>query len=124
MPPNEAFSRVEIDRLLKDAAWDLTDGHSVRYECRLSDGTRADYVLCDRHGRPMAVIEAKRSTLNPADAVAQGQAYAKQLDVPFIFLSNGKEIRFWDFKTEAHPRSVKTFFKQDDLDRTSSEVAT
>jgi type I restriction enzyme, R subunit len=65
----------------------------------------------------MAVIEAKRSTLNPADAAAQGQAYAKQLDVPFIFLSNGKEIRFWDFKTEAHPRSVKTFFKQDDLER-------
>jgi type I restriction enzyme R subunit len=66
MPPNEAFSRVEIDWLLKDAAWDLTDGHSVRYECRLSNGTRADYVLCDRHGPLMAVIEAKRSTLNPA----------------------------------------------------------
>ena len=63
----------------------------------------------------MAVIEAKRSTLNPADAAAQGRAYAEHLDVPFVFLSNGKEIRFWDFKTEAHPRSVKTFFKQDDL---------
>lgn len=68
----EAFSRVIIDALLKDVGWDLTDGHSVRYEDRLSDGTRADYVLCDRHARALAVIEAKRSAINPADAAAQG----------------------------------------------------
>ena len=117
MPTTEAFSRVEIDKLLKDVGWNLTDGRSVRYEYHLSDGTRADYVLCDRHGRPLAVIEAKRSTINHADAAAQGRAYAEQLDVPFVFLSNGKEIRFWDFRLEAHPRPVKTFFKQDDLER-------
>lgn len=35
MPPNEAFSRVEIDGLLEDAAWNLMDGRSVRYEYRL-----------------------------------------------------------------------------------------
>jgi type I restriction enzyme R subunit len=59
----------------------------------------------------MAVIEAKRSTLNPADAAAQGRAYAEQLVVPFVFLSNGKEIRFWDFRTEAHPRPIKTLLQ-------------
>jgi type I restriction enzyme, R subunit len=57
---NEAFSRVVIDALLKDVGWDLTDGRSVRFEYRLPDGTRADYVLCDRHGRALAVIEASR----------------------------------------------------------------
>lgn len=51
MAANEAFSRVVIDELLKDVGWNLTDGHSVRYEYPLPDGTRADYVLCDRHGR-------------------------------------------------------------------------
>lgn len=48
---NEAFARIKIDQLLKDAAWRLTDGRSVRYEYPLDDGGRADYVLFDRLGR-------------------------------------------------------------------------
>ena len=48
----EAFSRVVIDAQLKDVGWDLTDGHSVRYEYQLPDGTLADYVLCDGTGAP------------------------------------------------------------------------
>lgn len=51
----EAFSRVKIDALLADAGWNLTDGASVLFEHALSDGSRADYVLQDRAGRPMAV---------------------------------------------------------------------
>ncbi len=47
----EAFSRVVIDAQLKDVGWNLTDGQSVRYEYQLPDGTFADYVLSDRHGR-------------------------------------------------------------------------
>ncbi|CAG1016729.1 Putative DNA repair helicase RadD [Anaerolineales bacterium] len=58
----EAFSRVVIDDQLRDAGWNLTDGTSVRYEYRLPDVTYADYVLCDRHGRALAVVEAKRSS--------------------------------------------------------------
>lgn len=57
----EAFSRVVIDAQLKDVGWNLTDGQSVRYEYQLPDGTFADYVLSDRHGRAMAVVEAKRA---------------------------------------------------------------
>ena len=52
----EAFSRVKIDALLKDIGWKLTDGTSIHYEYHLSDGSFADYVLCDRRGRPMAVL--------------------------------------------------------------------
>ena len=55
MPTPEAFSRVQIDGQLADVGWDLTDGRSVRYEYMLPDGTRADYVPSDRHGRAMAV---------------------------------------------------------------------
>lgn len=57
---NEAFSRVVIDTQLADQGWKTQDPNSVRYEYMLPDGTRADYVLCDRHGRSAAVIEAKR----------------------------------------------------------------
>ncbi|MDP5239122.1 DEAD/DEAH box helicase family protein [Uliginosibacterium sp. 31-16] len=113
----EAFSRVKIDQQLKDVGWKLDDGQSVRYEYTLPDGTRADYVLCDRHGRSLAVIEAKKAAINPADAAMQGRGYAEQLNVPFVFLSNGEEIRFWDWRNEAHPHPVSTFFKQDDLER-------
>jgi type I restriction enzyme R subunit len=60
MPNNEAFSRVVIDAQLADQGWNTQDPNSVRYEYILPDGTRADYVLCDRHGRSAAVIEAKR----------------------------------------------------------------
>lgn len=56
----EAFSRVVIDAQLKDAGWTLTDDRSVRFEVMLADGTKADYVLGDRHGRALAVLEAKR----------------------------------------------------------------
>ena len=83
----------------------------------MPDGTRADYVLCDRHGRSLAVIEAKRYSVSPGDAAAQAMAYAKQLGVPYAFLSNGEEVLFWEWQHEAYPRPVKTIFKQDDLER-------
>ena len=117
MSANEAFSRVVIDSSLADQDWNLTDGFSVRFEYTLTNGKRADYLLCDRNGRGLAVIEAKRSSINAADAADQAKQYAEQLNVPYIFLANGTEIRFWDWQNEAHPRPVKTFFKQDDLER-------
>ncbi len=117
MPPKEAFSRALIDDLLKDQGWKITDGHSVRFEYTLSDGTRADYLLCDRQGHGLAVIEAKNSSINPAAAADQALRYAQLAEVPFVFLANGREIRFWDWQREAHPHPVKTFFAQDDLER-------
>ena len=113
----EAFSRVKIDALLKDAGWDLTDGVSVLFEQTLPDGSRADYALCDRSGRPMAAVEAKRTSTNPITAQDQGRHYAEQLDVPFVFLSNGEEVRFLDRDTDAHAREIAGFYSQEDLER-------
>jgi type I restriction enzyme R subunit len=114
---NEAFSRVRIDAQLKDQGWEVANANAVRFEYVLPDATRADYVLCDRNGRSMAVVEAKKASTNPADAAAQAKAYAEQLNVPFIFLANGEEVRFWDWQAEAHPRAIKTFFGPADLER-------
>jgi type I restriction enzyme R subunit len=104
LPDNlkEAFSRVVIDAQLNDVGWNLTDGQSVRYEYQLPDGTFADYVLSDRHGRAIAVVEAKRAAINLQEAADQGRAYAEQLDdVPYVFLANGEEILFRDYRNEA-----------------------
>ncbi len=113
----EAFARVKIDALLQDAGWNLTDRSSVLFEHALPDGTQADYVLCDRQGRPMAALEAKRASTDPMAAQDQGKHYAEQLGVPFVFLSNGEEVRFLDRETDAHTRAIAGFFAQDDLER-------
>lgn len=117
MNKNEAFSRVLIDAMLTAQGWNVADPNAVRFEVVMPDSTRADYVLCDRNGRSLAVIEAKRYSVNPADAAEQAKGYAKHLDVPYIFLTNGAEVLFWEWQREAYPHPVKTFFKQDDLER-------
>lgn len=119
----EAFSRVVIDAQLSDAKWNLTDGRSVRYEYALPNGKQADYVLNDRHGRALAVVEAKRMAIDPLDAQKQAKGYATQLNVPLVFLANGREIWVWDHEREAHPRIVKTFFAQADLERRAAARA-
>lgn len=117
MNQNEASARVAIDAMLAGQGWQTTDSNAVRYEVMMADGTRADYVLCDRHGHSLAVIEAKRYCVNPADAAEQAKGYAAQVGVPYVFLTNGAEVLFWDWRHEAYPHPVKTFFKQDDLER-------
>lgn len=116
MTKNEAFSRVKIDAQLKDVGWSLTDGKSVRYEYVLPDKTKADYVLCNRHGHSLAVVEAKKASTNPVEAEGQALGYAKQLGVPFIFLANGEEVWVWEWEREAHPRKIATFYSQSDLE--------
>ena len=113
----EAFARVKIDALLADAGWNPTDGASVLFEYLLPDGTQADYVLCDRQGRPLAALEAKRASVDPILAQDQGCHYALELGVPFVFLSNGEEVWFLDRETDAHARRIAGFYAQDDLER-------
>ena len=113
----EAFARVKIDALLQDAGWNLTDGSTVLFEYAFPDGTQADHVLCDRQGRPMGVLEAKRASIDPVAARDQGRHYAEQLGVPFVFLSTGEEVRFLDCEIDTHARIIAGFYAQDDLER-------
>ncbi|MDP1610530.1 MAG: DEAD/DEAH box helicase family protein [Sulfuritalea sp.] len=117
MSKTEAFARTLIDAQLDDQGWKISDGISVRYEYTLPDGDRADYMLCGREGHGLAIVEAKREGINAFEAREQGRHNAEQAGVPFVFLANGKEILFWDWQREAHPRPVKTFFSQADLER-------
>ena len=114
---NEAFSRVKIDAQLRALGWEIDNFNIVRFEVMLADGTRVDYVLCDRYGRALAVIEAKKAAINLVEAEEQAKAYARQLNVSYIFLANGTDVLFWEWETEAFPRVVKTFFSQGDLER-------
>ena len=77
---------------------------------------RADYVLYDQRGRPLAVIEAKKNAINPYVAKQQALPYAKALGAPFIFLTNGELTYFWDYEND-DARPIAGFFSQRDLER-------
>ena len=79
MPQTEAFARTLIDAQIKDQGWKISDGISVRYEYTLPNGDRADYLLCGREGRGLAIVEAKRESTNAADAREQGRHNAERV---------------------------------------------
>lgn len=134
--PTEAQTRQQmIDRQLAEAGWDVDKPEVIR-ELRLSDGPNslresdnayrtsdsfADYVLLGRDGKPIALVEAKRTSRDAL--VGQGQAaeYADRIRSqygvePFIFLANGNEIWYWD-RERYPPRQITGFFTRDDLER-------
>lgn len=77
---------------------------------------RADYVLQDSQGRPLAVIEAKKNAINPYVAKQQALPYARELGAPFIFLTNGELIYFWDYRND-DARIVASFYSRRDMER-------
>jgi len=115
---NEAHARIVIDKLLETAGWDITNLAQVSPEEAASDG-RADYVLKDTKTRPIAVIEAKRFSIDPYTAKEQAKEYAKSLSAPFIILSNGQEHYFWDY-ADGDARPVLGMPSQADLERRAS----
>jgi type I restriction enzyme R subunit len=92
----EAFSRVLIDRALEFSRWDLLDTSQVQFELHTGNG-RADYLLKDKLGRVLCVLEAKREEIDPYDAKEQARGYAQNLNAPFVILSNWREHWFWNY---------------------------
>lgn len=111
----ETDARIAIDEQLRQAGWDPSDKSQVLTE-HSAGGGRADYVLLSQNGRPLAIIEAKRSAIEPYTAKQQALPYAKQLKSPFIFLTNGELIYFWDY-TNDDARIVNSFYSRRDLER-------
>ncbi len=56
----------------------------------------ADFVLCLKPNIPLAVVEAKRSSLSLQAGMQQAIHYAQRLDLPFCFASNGEGFVFRD----------------------------
>ena len=110
MSLNEADTRAKyIDPALKESGWEF-DGTSVvsrevrvRREFSITEGRIlgggkrgklkiADYVL-EYKGFRLAVVEAKKFDLNYTDGSAQAIEYAKKLQVPYAYSTNGQKIR-------------------------------
>lgn len=80
-----------------------------------------DYVLNGDNGLPLAVVEAKKTTVDPKVGRHQAKLYADCLESqygqrPFIFYTNGYDTWFWD-DTNYPERKVYSVFSKEDLQR-------
>jgi len=122
---NEAVTRDHfIDLLLREAGWDPDRANVAEYEVTgMPFGTGqgfVDYVLWGDDGRPLALVEAKRTRHSALKGQEQGKLYADCLEKmhgqrPVIFCSNGYEHWIWD-DTAYAPREVQGFYKKADLE--------
>ncbi|EJW2993690.1 DEAD/DEAH box helicase family protein, partial [Campylobacter jejuni] len=60
----------------------------------------ADYLL-RYEGNNLAIIEAKKFSKDPLDGLSQGIEYAKILNVPFVYSSNGEKIYEYDIRSHS-----------------------
>ena len=64
-------------------------------------GKRVDYLLYTEDNYPIAVVEAKDHKHAPADGIQQAMMYAKDLDLPFAYSTNGEQFVEHDMNTGA-----------------------
>lgn len=130
-PPSEEETRkLYIDASLREAEWlNLREGHEVEYEVTSMPVSTnptgfgyVDYVLWSDNGLPLAVIEAKKTSVDPRKGRHQASLYADCLEKkfgqrPLIYYTNGFEHYLWDdqFATD---RQVSGFMKKDELQLT------
>lgn len=120
--------RERIDKRLKDAGWplrafrvgeQLASYGTGAVEEYPTDSGPADYALVD-DGDPLAVVEAKKVSLGPRNALTQAIRYARGLDpspfdfdgvrVPFGYSTNGEQIYFQDLRrADSYSRPVTRF---------------
>ncbi|MGB3224844.1 MAG: DEAD/DEAH box helicase family protein [Desulforhopalus sp.] len=132
---NESQTRQQyIDGQLAKAGWGINDCVLIKeyylrnnFETREEEGRYhskgefADYVLLGLNSRPIAIVEAKRTNRDPLAGKRQAADYADQIQRqlgidPFIFLTNGQTILFWD-RSRYAPREISGFFTRSDLER-------
>jgi len=128
----ETTRRRLIDQALLAAGWSVGESgkntEQVKQELPLSglrstksgEG-RADYVLYGDDGKPLAVVEAKRTAKDVKEGAEQAREYADALERgtgvrPVIFFTNGADTFLWD-DAQGYPwRKVYGFYSKDSLE--------
>jgi type I restriction enzyme R subunit len=134
---NEKHTRKEIiDQRLKQAGWNVSDRSLVVEEFDIivdinmvkeattpySGHQFSDYVLLGKDGKTLAVVEAKKSSVDAAIGREQAKQYCHNIlkqhggELPFCFYTNGHDIYFWDIGNYP-PKKVIGFPTREDLER-------
>ena len=129
--------KILIDVLLREAGWHVFDkprnqipvNNTVSAMATSEDRVEpmpygrkfghADYILWGADSLPLAVIEAKKTSVDKERGKQQALLYADALEQmhgqrPIIFYSNGYSISLWDDQ-KYPPRDVQGFYTQDEL---------
>lgn len=127
-PDTHDYSEAEtrdhfIDLLLNEAGWPLDQKHDREFKVTGMPGGKdgfVDYVLWGDDGKPLGLVEAKRTKRSLEAGKQQAKLYADCLEAqfgqrPVIFLSNGYEHQIWD-DVFYPPREVQGFYKKSELD--------
>lgn len=125
--PESITRKIYIDLLLYEAGWEvLRQGRELEYQVTgMPKSTNptgigyVDYVLWGDNGLPMAVIEAKKTSVDAHKGRHQAELYADCLEKmtgqrPVIFCTNGFETFIWD-DTFYTKREVAGFYTKDEL---------
>ena len=122
---SEADTRkAYIDLLLREAGWTLDPAKNFEIEVagmpNGEDTGYVDYVLWGDDGKPLMLVEAKRTTRSPKVGQQQAKLYADCLEKmygqrPVISYSNGYEHWIWD-DVSYPPRPVQGFYKKPELE--------
>lgn len=132
-PPPEPFNeketrRIFIDAMLREAGWDAAAVNVSEYtvvgmplRVNKSGKGKADYVLWGDDGLPLAVIEAKKTSVNAYQGQHQAELYANCLENmhgrrPIIFFTNGFETWLFD-DSFSIPRKVEGIYTKKELQR-------
>jgi type I restriction enzyme R subunit len=129
-PDTHDYSEAEtrhylIDLELKRAGWPLDQKRDREYEVTGMPNNKGlgyvDYVLWGDDGKPLAVVEAKKTTADPQVGQQQAKLYADCIETmhgqrPIIFYTNGYETCLWD-DLNYPPRRVAGFHKKEELSR-------
>ncbi|HVJ78253.1 MAG TPA: DEAD/DEAH box helicase family protein [Hyphomicrobium sp.] len=122
---NEAETRDRyIDLLLREAGWTLDKPDDLEFRIEGMPNNEGigfvDYVLWGADGKPLGIVEAKRTRKDARQGQQQAKLYADCLEAsygqrPVIFYSNGYEHWIWD-DTRYPPREIGGFYKRDELE--------
>jgi type I restriction enzyme, R subunit len=128
-PDTHDYSEAEtrdyfIDLLLKEAGWTLEKPQDREFEVAGMPNQQGkgfvDYVLWGDDGKPLGLVEAKRTKRDPHAGQQQAKLYAHCLEQqfcqrPIIFYSNGYDHWMWD-DAAYPPRPVQGFYKKPELE--------
>jgi len=113
-----------IDLMLKEAGWALDQVRDREYEVAGMPNKPGkgfvDYVLWGDDGRPLGLVEAKRTRRDPREGQQQAKLYADCLEKqfgqrPLIYYSNGYDHWLWD-DVNYPPRQIQGFHKKAELE--------
>jgi type I restriction enzyme R subunit len=123
---DEATTRdAFIDLLLTEVGWTFVKpGHDTEYPVKgmpnASGEGFVDYVLWGDDGKPLGIVEAKRTRRDPRVGQQQAKLYGDCLEAefgqrPVVFYSNGYDHWLWD-DARYPPRAVSGFLRKDELE--------